>query len=197
MGGRGSGGSRSGGGGASANPPRLVNMNDYYKEKYSEMTDAELKRAYTNAQNLMKKEQIKVEYEQEKLSKMVEEFKSLPNHAPNLNEKWDAIEKQTSILNEARSKADIRSSAFLLAVNERYNVREKQTTADLSKMTNGQLNSYYNRTYVAGAKARTKAEKTNNPKTRAKYTKLYEEHYQNFFKANAEKEKRSLWGRDW
>ena len=64
-------------------------------------------------------------------------------------------------------------------------------------MTNGQLNSYYNRMYVAGAKARTKAERTNNPKTRAKYTKLYEEHYQNFFKANAEKEKRSLWGRDW
>ena len=34
MGGRGSGGSRSSGG-ASENPPRLVSINDYYKDKYS------------------------------------------------------------------------------------------------------------------------------------------------------------------
>lgn len=196
MGGRGSGGSRSGGG-ASANPSRLINMKDYYKEKYSQMTDAELKRAYTNAQNLMKKEQVKVEYEQEKLSKMVEEFKLLPNNAPNLNEKWDAIEKQTSILNNARSKADIRSSAFLLAVNERYNVREKQTTAELNKMTNGQLNSFYNRSYREGHKARNKVERTKNPKTREKYQKIYDMHDNNFWAANRERSNRGLDGKDW
>ena len=73
MGGRGSGGGKSsGGGGASSTPPRLVSVNDYYKEKYSQMNDLELNRAYVNAQNLMKKEQAKVLYEQEKLSKMME-----------------------------------------------------------------------------------------------------------------------------
>ena len=43
MGGRGSGGGKSsGGGGASSTPPRLVSVNDYYKEKYSQMNDLEL-----------------------------------------------------------------------------------------------------------------------------------------------------------
>ena len=37
MGGRGSGGSRSGGG-ASANPPRLVSPSQYYQEKYRVLT---------------------------------------------------------------------------------------------------------------------------------------------------------------
>ena len=55
MGGRGSGGSRSGGG-ASANPPRLVSPNQYYQEKYRDLTDKELNRALINSRNLMNKE---------------------------------------------------------------------------------------------------------------------------------------------
>ena len=101
--GRGSGGGKSsGGGGASSTPPRLVSVNDYYKEKYSQMNDLELNRAYVNAQNLMKKEQAKVLYEQEKLSKMMEEFKALPANHPDVNSKWDAIENQMTKLNDAR-----------------------------------------------------------------------------------------------
>ena len=68
MGGRGSGGSR-GGGGASNNPPKLVNLNQYYKEQYSQMTDLELNRAYANAQIQMKKEQAKVDFEQKNYPK--------------------------------------------------------------------------------------------------------------------------------
>lgn len=196
MGGRGSGGSR-GGGGASNNPPKLVNLNKYYKEQYAQMTDKELNKAYRNAQVLLKKEQAKVEFEQNKLSKMVEEFKAMPNKDPNLNQKWDAIDKQTSKLNDARARAEIRSQAYLLAVNEKYNVRAKQSNSDLSKMTDGQLNSYYNKSYYESRKARDRAERTNNPKTLAKYQKLYEQHNDNFFKANAERTKRGLDGKDW
>ena len=59
MGGRGSGGSRSGGG-ASANPPRLVSPSQYYQEKYRDLTDKELNRALINSRNLMNKENAKV-----------------------------------------------------------------------------------------------------------------------------------------
>ena len=57
MGGRGSGGSRSGGG-ASANPPRLVSPSQYYQEKYRDLTDKELNRALINSRNQMNKEKI-------------------------------------------------------------------------------------------------------------------------------------------
>lgn len=198
MGGRGSGGGRSSGGGkSSSNPPKLVNANQYFKEHYSKMTDAELNRAYVNAKNQMKKEQVKVAFEKNKLSKMVDEFKAMSNDDPRLNKKWDAIEKQTSRLNDASSKAEIRSQSYLWAVNERYNIRGKYNPNDLKGMTNGQLNSYYNKTYKEGAKAKARAERTNNPKTRAKYEKIYKESSQNFNKANAEREKRGLWGKDW
>lgn len=198
MGGRGSGGGKSsGGGGASSTPPRLVSVNDYYKEKYSQMNDLELNRAYVNAQNLMKKEQAKVLHEQEKLSKMMEEFKALPENHPEVNKKWDAIDKQMSVLNDARSKSNIRSQAYLLAVNEKYNIRAKYNPNDMKSMTNGQLNSFYNKSYKESSKARQKIEKTSNPKTKAKYQKIYDQHNKNFFAANNERNNRGLDGKDW
>ena len=198
MGGRGSGGGKSsGGGGTSSAPPRLVSVNDYYKEKYSQMNDLELNRAYVNAQNLMKKEQAKVLYEQEKLSKMMEEFKALPANHPEVNKKWDAIDKQMSVLNDARSKTNIRSQAYLLAVNEKYNIRAKYNSNDMKSMTNGQLNSFYNKSYKESSKARQKIEKTSNPKTKAKYQKIYDQHNKNFFAANNERNNRGLDGKDW
>ena len=72
MGGRGSGGGKSGGGGGASiknNEVRLRSINDIYQEKYSKMTDDELNRALTNAKNQLNKEQAKVLYEQQKLSK--------------------------------------------------------------------------------------------------------------------------------
>src|SRR5574344_2019333 len=198
MGGRGSGGGKSsGGGGASSTPPRLVSVNDYYKEKYSQMNDLELNRAYVNAQNLMKKEQAKVLHEQEKLSKMMEEFKALPENHPEVNKKWDAIDKQMSVLNDARSKSNIRSQAYLLAVNEKYNIRAKYNPNDMKSMTNGQLNSFYNKSYKESSKARQKIEKTSNAKTKAKYQKIYDQHNKNFFAANNERNNRGLDGKDW
>ena len=198
MGGRGSGGGKSsGGGGASSTPPRLVSVNDYYKEKYSQMNDLELNRAYVNAQNLMKKEQAKVLHEQEKLSKMMEEFKALPENHPEVNKKWDAIDKQMSVLNNARSKSNIRSQAYLLAVNEKYNIRAKYNPNDMKSMTNGQLNSFYNKSYKESSKARQKIEKTSNPKTKAKYQKIYDQHNKNFFAANNERNNRGLDGKGW
>lgn len=199
MGGRGSGGGRSGGGGgnASNNPPRLVSMDQYFSEKYSQMTDKELNRAYINSRNLMNKEYAKVDFEQQKLSKMVDEFKSLPNDDPKINEKWEAIDKQTSILNEARSKAQLREKIHYLAVNEKNNVRGRQTSSDIKSMTDGQLNSFYNNSYKQSNKARAKIEKTTNAKTRAKYQKLYEEHSNNFNRAESERNIRGLDGKGW
>ena len=193
MGGRGSGGGKSGGGGGSANnPPKLVNLNKYYQEQYSQMTDLELNRAYVNAQILMKKEQAKVEFEQKKLSKMVDEFRAMSNNDPNLDKKWDAIDKQTSKLNEARSKSAIRSQAYLLAVNEKYNIRAKYNASDMKSMTNGQLTSFYNNSYNERAKARRRVETTSNAKTRAKYQKIYDAYNSNIKKASAEMKKRGL-----
>lgn len=196
MGGRGSGGSRSSGG-ASENPPRLVSINDYYKDKYSKMTDKELNRAYINAQNLMKKEQTKVMYEQEKLAKMMEEFKALPAEHPDVNTKWDAIENQMTKLNDARSKSDIRSQAYLLAVNEKYNIRAKYNVNDMKSMTNGQLNSFHAKSYRESQKARNKIETAKTKATRVKYEKLFNEHNANFNKAEQERYRRGLDDKGW
>ena len=200
MGGRGSSGGKSGGGGGASiknNDVRLRSINDIYQEKYSQMTDKELDRAYKNAQVLMNKEQAKVLYEQQKLSKMVDEFKKMKDTDPGVNEKWEAIDKQTSVLNDARSRLDIRTQAFYLAVNEKNNVRGKQTANDIRKMTNGQLNSFYNKSYKEGHKAQNRIENTSNAKTRAKYKKIYDTHTENFNKATAEMYKRGLGGKDW
>ena len=55
-----------------------------------------------------------------------------------------SIEKPTSKLNDARSKADTMSKAYFLAVNEKHNIRAKYDSNDTKSMTNGQLNSFYN-----------------------------------------------------
>ena len=193
MGGRGSGGSKNGGGAASRNIGEGITD----KEQYSQMTDLELNRAYANAQIQMKKEQAKVDFEQKKLSKMVEEFRAMSNDDPRLDKKWDAIDKQTSILNEARSRSQIRSQAYLFAVNEKYNIRAKYNPNDIKNMTNGQLNSFYNKSYKESNKARRRIESTSNAKTRAKYQKIYDTHNNNFNKANAERQKRGLDGKEW
>lgn len=193
MGGRGSSGSRGGGGGgASANPPKLVNPIQYYKEKYSQMTDLELNRAYTNAQIQMKKEQAKVLYEQNKLSKMVDEFKAMSSNDPKVNEKWDAIDKQTSVLNSARAKADLRSQAYFLAVNEKNNIRAKYDHNDIKNMTNGQLNSFYSNSYRESNKAKKRFENTSNAKTKTRYQQIYDTHNNNLKKASVEMQKRGL-----
>ena len=200
MGGRGSGGGKSGGGGGASKINKEVNLrsiNDIYQKKYSNMTDAELNRALINAKNQLNKEQAKVLYEQQKLSKMVDEFKAMKDTDPKVNEKWEAIDKQTSVLNDARSRLDIRSQAYYLAVNEKHNVRGKQTANDIRKMTNGQLNSFYNNSYKESHKAQNRIENTNNAKTRAKYQELYKTHTDNFNKATAEKYKRGLGGKGW
>ena len=200
MGGRGSGGGKSGGGGGASiknNEVRLRSINDIYQEKYSKMTDDELNRALTNAKNQLNKEQAKVLYEQQKLSKMVDEFKAMKDTDPKVNEKWEAIDKQTAVLNDARSRLDIRSQAYYLGINEKHNVRGKQTTKDIKSMTDGQLNSFYNRSYNELHKAQRQIEKTKNPKTRAKYLKLFQEHDNNFLSANKERYNRGLDGKGW
>ena len=201
MGGRGSGGGRSGGGGGASSQQdhevKLRSLNDILKEKYSQMTDLELNRAYANAQIQMNKEQAKFLHEQQKLTKMVDEFKAMSNDDPRLDKQWDAIDKQTSIMYDAKSRSEIKSQAFLLAVNEKYNIRAKYNPNDMKSMTNGQLNSFYNNSYRESTKARKKLESTSNPKTRAKYQKIYDHHNNNFEKASAERYKRGLDGNGW
>ena len=199
MGGRGSGGGKSGGGGASIknNEVKLRSINDIYQEKYSNMTDKELNRALANAKNQLNKEQANVLHEQQKLSKMVDEFKAMKDTDPKVNEKWEAIDKQTAILNDARSRLDIRSQAYYLGINEKHNVRGKYTANDIKKMSNGQLNSFYNNSYKESTKARKRIENTSNTKTRAKYQKIYDTQNDNFNKASAEMYKRGLDGKGW
>ena len=63
-------------------------------------------------------------HEQQKLTKMVDEFKAMSNDDPRLDKQWDAIDKQTSIMYEAKSRSEIKSQAFLLAVNEKEMVKK-------------------------------------------------------------------------
>lgn len=114
-----------------------------------------------------------------------------------VNKKWDAIDRQMSVLNDARSKSDVRSQAYLLAVNEKYNIRAKYDTKDVKSMTNGQLNSFYNRSYNESNKAKNKMERTSNAKTKAKYQKIYDVHNNNFWTANKERNIRGLDGKGW
>ena len=201
MGGRGSGGGRSGGGGGASSQQdhevRLRSLNDIYQEKYSQMTDSELNRALTNAKNQMNKEQAKVLHEQQKLQKMVDEFKKMKDTDPGVDEKWNAIDKQTGVLNDARSRLDISSQAYYLGINEKHNVRGKYTANDIKNMSNGQLNSFYNNSYKESSKARRRIENTSNPKTRAKYQKIYDTQNDYFNKATVEKNIRGLDGKGW
>ena len=204
MGGRGSGGGKAGGGKASlggafsdirANNNR--DFNEQVKSELSEMTDKELKRAIINTKNQMNNETVKLALEQNKLRKMNEEFRKVNMSDKDYESKSLALDKQISKVSEAQSRADIRTQIHYLAINEKYNVRDKQATNNIKSMTNGQLNSFYNKSYKESSKARQKIEKTSNPKTKAKYQKIYDQHNKNFFAANNERNNRGLDGKDW
>ena len=114
-------------------------------------------------------------YEQNKLRKMTEEFRGVQMTDSDYESKSATLDKQIAKVSEAQSYASARTQIHYLAINERNNIREKHVANNIKSMTNGQLNSYYNRSYREGNKARDKAERTNNKKIREKYTKIYEE----------------------
>ena len=197
MGGRGSGGSRGGG-----NIGKEYNVNsrsftDTVKEKMANLSDAELKKTIVNTKNAMNRAAANLAYEQNKLRKMTDEFRGVQITDSDYESKSAALEKQIAKVSEAQSYASARTQIHYLAINERNNVREKHVANNIKSMTNGQLNSYYNRSYREGNKARDKAERTNNKKIREKYTKIYQEHSRNFDSANLERRNRGLDGRDW
>ena len=197
MGGRGSGGSRGGG-----NIGKEYNVNsrsftDTVKDKMANLSDAELKKTIVNTKNAMNRAAANLAYEQNKLRKMTDEFRGVQMTDSDYESKSAALEKQITKVSEAQSYASARTQIHYLAINERNNVREKHVANNIKSMTNGQLNSYYNRSYREGNKARDKAERTNNKKIREKYTKIYQEHSRNFDSANLERRNRGLDGRDW
>ena len=161
------------------------------------LTDAELKKAITNTRNAMNRATANLAYEQSKLRKMTEEFRGVQMTDSDYESKSAALDKQIAKVSDAQSYASARTQIHYLAINERNNVREKHVANNIKSMTNGQLNSYYNRSYREGNKARDKAERTNNKKIREKYTKIYQEHSRNFDSANLERRNRGLDGRDW
>ena len=197
MGGIGSGGSRGGG-----NIGKEYNVNsrsftDTVKEKMANLSDAELKKTIVNTKNAMNRAAANLAYEQNKLRKMTEEFRGVQMTDSDYESKSAALDKQIAKVSDAQSYASARTQIHYLAINERNNVREKHVANNIKSMTNGQLNSYYNRSYREGNKARDKAERTNNKKIREKYTKIYQEHSRNFDSANLERRNRGLDGRDW
>ena len=197
MGGRGSGGSRGGG-----NIGKNYNINsrsftDTVKDEMANLTDAELKKAIVNTKNAMNRAAANLAYEQSKLRKMTEEFRGVQMTDSDYESKSAALDKQIAKVSDAQSYASARTQIHYLAINERNNVREKHVANNIKSMTNGQLNSYYNRSYREGNKARDRAERTNNKKIREKYTKIYQEHSRNFDSANLERRNRGLDGRDW
>lgn len=197
MGGRGSGGSRGGG-----NIGKEYNVNsrsftDTVKDKMANLSDAELKKTIVNTKNAMNRAAANLAYEQNKLRKMTEEFRGVQMTDSDYESKSAALDKQIAKVSDAQSYASARTQIHYLAINERNNVREKHVANNIKSMTNGQLNSYYNRSYREGNKARDKAERTNNKKIREKYTKIYQEHSRNFDSANLERRNRGLDGRDW
>lgn len=197
MGGRGSGGSRGGG-----NIGKEYNVNsrsftDTVKDKMANLSDAELKKTIVNTKNAMNRAAANLAYEQNKLRKMTDEFRGVQMTDSDYESKSAALDKQIAKVSDAQSYASARTQIHYLAINERNNVREKHVANNIKSMTNGQLNSYYNRSYREGNKARDKAERTNNKKIREKYTKIYQEHSRNFDSANLERRNRGLDGRDW
>ena len=197
MGGRGSGGSRGGG-----NIGKEYNVNsrsftDTIKDKMANLSDSELKKTITNTRNAMNRATTNLAYEQNKLRKMTEEFRGVQMTDSDYDSKSAALEKQISKVSEAQSYANARTQIHYLAINERNNIRDKHVAENIKSMTNGQLNSFYNRSYREGHKARDKAERTKNAKTKAKYQKLYDAHDNNFWAANQERNNRGLDGKDW
>ena len=197
MGGRGSGGSRGGGSIGKNYNINSRSFTDTVKDEMANLTDAELKKAIVNTKNAMNRAAANLAYEQNKLRKMTEEFRGVQMTDSDYESKSAALDKQIAKVSDAQSYASARAQIHYLAINERNNVREKHVANNIKSMTNGQLNSYYNRSYREGNKARDKAERTNNKKIREKYTKIYEEHSRNFDSANLERRNRGLDGRDW
>ena len=197
MGGRGSGGSRGGGSIGKNYNVNSRSFTDTVKDEMANLTDAELKKAITNTRNAMNRATANLVYEQNKLRKMNDEFRNVKMSDSDYESKSKALDKQIAKVSEAQSYASARTQIHYLAINERNNIREKHVANNIKSMTNGQLNSYYNRSYREGNKARDKAERTNNKKIREKYTKIYEEHSRNFDSANLERRNRGLDGRDW
>ena len=197
MGGRGSGGSRGGGSIGKNYNISSRSFTDTVKDEMANLTDAELKKAIVNTKNAMNRAAANLAYEQNKLRKMTEEFRGVQMTDSDYESKSAALDKQIAKVSDAQSYASARTQIHYLAINERNNVREKHVANNIKSMTNGQLNSYYNRSYREGNKARDKAERTNNKKIREKYTKIYEEHSRNFDSANLERRNRGLDGRDW
>ena len=197
MGGRGSGGSRGGGSIGKNYNANSRSFTDTVKDEMANLTDAELKKTITNTRNAMNRAAANLAYEQNKLRKMNDEFRNVKMSDPDYESKSKALDKQIAKVSEAQSYASARTQIHYLAINERNNIREKHVANNIKSMTNGQLNSYYNRSYREGNKARDKAERTNNKKIREKYTKIYEEHSRNFDSANLERRNRGLDGRDW
>ena len=197
MGGRGSGGSRGGG-----NIGKNYNINnrsftDTVKDEMANLTDAELKKAIVNTKNAMNRAAANLAYEQSKLRKMTEEFRGVQMTDSDYESKSAALDKQIAKVSDAQSYASARAQIHYLAINERNNVREKHVANNIKSMTNGQLNSFYNRSYREGHKARNKVERTKNPKTREKYQKIYDMHDNNFWAANRERSNRGLDGKGW
>ena len=197
MGGRGSGGSRGGGSIGKNYNVNSRSFTDTVKDEMANLTDAELKKAITNTRNAMNRAAANWAYEQNKLRKMNDEFRNVKMSDSDYESKSKALDKQIAKVSDAQSYASARTQIHYLAINERNNVREKHVANNIKSMTNGQLNSYYNRSYREGNKARDKAERTNNKKIREKYTKIYQEHSRNFDSANLERRNRGLDGRDW
>ena len=197
MGGRGSGGSRGGGSIGKNYNINSRSFTDTVKDEMANLTDAELKKAIVNTKNAMNRAAANLAYEQSKLRKMTEEFRGVQMTDSDYESKSAALDKQIAKVSDAQSYASARTQIHYLAINERNNVREKHVANNIKSMTNGQLNSYYNRSYREGNKARDKAERTNNKKIREKYTKIYQEHARNFDSANLERRNRGLDGRDW
>ena len=197
MGGRGSGGSRSGGSIGKNYNINSRSFTDTVKDKMANLSDAELKKTIVNTKNAMNRAAANLAYEQNKLRKMTEEFRGVQMTDSDYESKSAALEKQIAKVSEAQSYASARTQIHYLAINERNNVREKHIVENIKSMTNGQLNSFYNRSYREGHKARDKAERTKNAKTKAKYQKLYDTHDNNFWAANQERSIRGLDGKEW
>ena len=197
MGGRGSGGSRGGGNIGKEYNVNSKSFTDTVKDKMANLSDVELKKTIVNTKNAMNRAAANLAYEQNKLRKMTEEFRGVQMTDSDYESKSAALDKQIAKVSDAQSYASARTQIHYLAINERNNVREKHVANNIKSMTNGQLNSYYNRSYREGNKARDKAERTNNKKIREKYTKIYQEHSRNFDSANLERRNRGLDGRDW
>ena len=197
MGGRGSGGSRGGGSIGKNYNINSRSFTDTVKDEMANLTDAELKKAIVNTKNAMNRAAANLAYEQSKLRKMTEEFRGVQMTDSDYESKSAALDKQIAKVSDAQSYASARTQIHYLAINERNNVREKHVANNIKSMTNGQLNSFYNRSYREGHKARNKVERTKNPKTREKYQKIYDMHDNNFWAANRERSNRGLDGKGW